>query len=103
MKYVPNWLKYIKFWGNPLEEEILKNYKNVKRGEYIFGDVGATHSSIANSGVGFKLYAYGMVLYKEAGFKGYFGRATNRGTTRLIEKFGGKVLKTVKLDDPKKP
>ena len=48
MQYVPEWLKYIKFWGNPLEEEILKNYKNAKRGEYIFGDVGGAHPSIAN-------------------------------------------------------
>ena len=53
MKFVPSWLQYIKFWGNPLEEEILKSYKNIKRGEYIFGDVGGIHPSLANEGIMF--------------------------------------------------
>ena len=42
-------------------------------------------------------------MYKEGGFKGYFGRATHEKTTRIVEKLGGKVLKSVEINDPERP
>lgn len=37
---------------------------------------------------------------KTAGYKQFYVRATNRITTKLIAMFGGKVVKTVNIDEP---
>lgn len=37
---------------------------------------------------------------KTAGYKVYYGRATNRITTKLLTGFGGKVVKTVNISEP---
>ena len=44
-----------------------------------------------------------MVMHKESGFKGFFGRATHKASIGVLEKIGVKVLKSVEINDPKRP
>lgn len=52
-----------------------------------------------NSGISKKFWSQGLVYLKTAGWKVYFGRATNRITTHLLTSFGGKVVKTLNITE----
>lgn len=73
---------------------------NIKRGEYIYNYGGAVKPKYANGGISKKFWSIGLVYVKTAGYKVYYGRATNRITTKLLTGFGGKVIKTVNITEP---
>lgn len=69
----------------------------LKRGDVIYNYGGAVKPQYAKGGISTKLWATGLIYAKYAGFKLYYGRATNRITTKLLTGFGGIILKTVKI------
>lgn len=73
---------------------------NLKRGDYIYNYGGAVKPKYANSGISKRFWSIGLVYVKNAGYKIYYGRATNRITTKLLTSFGGKIIKTVQIREP---
>ena len=39
----------------------------------------------------------------ECGYKGYMTRATHMATVKMIQKMGGRVLKSKQVEDPNRP
>jgi len=73
---------------------------HIKRGDAIYNFGGAVKPQYANGGISTKFWSQGILSLKTAGYKQFFVRATNRITTKLIAMFGGKVVKTVNIDEP---
>lgn len=70
----------------------------MKRGECIYNYGGAVDPKYANGGISKKFWSLGLIYVKTAGYKYYYGRATNRITTHLLTSFGGKIMRTVNIN-----
>lgn len=74
--------------------------KTAKRGENLYNYGGAINLKYANYGISRKFWAQGLIYLKYAGWKTYFGRATNRISTKLLCGFGAKIVKTTYMKEP---
>ena len=72
---------------------------NIKRGDFLYNYGGAVKPKYANGGISKKFWSQGLIYAKTAGWKVYYGRATNRITTHLLTSFGGKIVKTVNITE----
>lgn len=103
-KMMPNnslFLQKLAKYATELEKEHFEAMRpTLKRGEVIYNYGGAVKPKYANGRISTKFWSIGLIYAKTAGFKLYYGRATNRITTKLLTGFGGKIIKTVKITEP---
>ena len=102
-KVMPNNSLFLKTLGKyaiELEKEYFEKMRpHIKRGEYMYNYGGAVKPKYANGGISKKFWSIGLIYLKTSGYKVYYGRATNRITTHLLTSFGGKIVKTVTINE----
>lgn len=102
-KTMPNnslFLKTLAKYAIELEKEYFEKMRpNIKRGDYLYNYGGAVKPKYANGGISKKFWSQGLIYVKTAGWKVYYGRATNRITTHLLTSFGGKIMRTVNITE----
>jgi hypothetical protein len=98
---MPNNSEFLKVNGK-YQTELLKEYfenlrLTLKKGDAFYGYGGAVHPKYANGGVSRRIWAFGLVKMKLAGWKTYYCRSSNRITTKLLTSFGARVVKVVHI------
>lgn len=100
---VPESLTKLKKYSSELQDEYLKQFEDAKRGEYSYGEAGAVHPSLIGSREAIRLLGMKLINIKMLGFKSYAGRATHKATSAMLERFGAKLIKSVKLHEEDVP